>query len=110
MATLTTLPVAVQNFPSMPAPAFAKSPKVIFSAIVIAWLAYIVYSNFQLDPVQIHLLPFAATLQFKVSAIVLGSALFGVVATLSVQFFWRRQSKPTSVIVTTPVSSSKTVA
>jgi hypothetical protein len=94
----------------MPAPAFAKNPKVIFSAIVIAWLAYIVYSNFQLDPVEIHLLPLAATLQFRVSAIVVGSAVFGVVATLAVQFFWRRQSKPTSVIVTTPVSNSKTVA
>src|SRR5271157_886455 len=47
-ATLTSLPATVQNFHLMPAPAFAKSPKVIFSAIVIAWLAYIIYSNFQL--------------------------------------------------------------
>jgi hypothetical protein len=94
----------------MPAPAFAKNPKVIIGAIVLAWVAYVVYSNFQLDPVQIRLLPFAATLQFKVSAIVIGSVIFGVVATLVVQFFWRRQSKPTSVIVTAPASSNKTVA
>jgi hypothetical protein len=107
---LTISLVAVQNFNSMPAPAFAKNPKVILGTIVVAWAAYVVYTNFKLDPVQIHLLPFAATLQFKVSAIVIGSALFGVVATLAVQFLWRRQSKPTSVIVTTAGSSNKTVA
>ncbi len=83
-------------------PSFAKNPKVIASAFIILWIAYILYANFfQLDPVQIHLLPLAATLQLKVSAIVIGSAIFGSVATLIVQWAWRRRhSNPGSASIT----------
>jgi hypothetical protein len=75
----------------MAAPAFVKSPRVIFGAILVLWVAYVLYSNFQLVPVEIRLLPFAASLQLKVSAIVIGSAIFGAVITLIIPYIWRRR-------------------
>ncbi len=72
-------------------PGFAKNPKVIGATIVVLWLAYVIYANFQLEPIQIKLFPYA-TLNLKVSAVIIGAALFGVIATLAVQFFWNRRS------------------
>jgi len=89
-------------------PAFAKNPKVIVGTIVILWLIYVIYANFQLDPIQIKLLPFAANVQLKVSAVILGAAIFGSGATFLVQWFWRRRS---SKKASAPEdASSKTVA
>ncbi len=73
-------------------PAFAKNPKVIGATIVILWLAYVIYANFQLDPIKIKIFPFVAYLEFKVSAVIIAAVLFGVIATLLVQFFWNRRS------------------
>ncbi|HZP46015.1 MAG TPA: hypothetical protein VFB15_10235 [Candidatus Binataceae bacterium] len=90
---------------------FWKRPKFWVSAVLTAWLLYILYENFQLAPVEIHLIPFAATLQFKVSAIIIGSIVLGIVATLIVQWLWRRRSsKKASASATAPVSSTSTVA
>lgn len=95
----------------MPAPAFVKNPKIIAGAIVLLWVAYVIYSNFQLDPVQIRLIPFAASLQFKVSAIVIGSVFLGCAATLLVQYSWRRRrSKPGSQSAAAAAPRSNTVA
>lgn len=74
-------------------PDFAKNPKVIGSTIVILWLAYVIYANFQLAPIEIKILPFIATLSFRVSAVIIAAILFGVIATLAVQFLWKRSSK-----------------
>ncbi len=73
-------------------PAFAKNPKVVAATIVILWLAYVIYANFQLDPIKIKIFPFIAYLEFKVSAVIIGAILFGVIVTMVVQFFWNRRS------------------
>jgi hypothetical protein len=92
-------------------PAFVKSPKFIIGAIVTAWVLYVIFANFQLEPIQIRLLPFLATLQFKVSAVIIVAAIFGSVVTLVAQHQWKRwnSSKPAS---TSPVTgeSNRTVA
>ncbi len=73
-------------------PGFAKNPKVIAATIVILWLAYVIYANFQLDPIKIKIFPFIAFLEFKVSAVIIAAILFGVACTLVIQFFWNRRS------------------
>ncbi len=74
-------------------PAFLKSPKFIISAIVVLWVTYIIYENFQLIPVQFYLLPFGILAPtVRVSVVVIGSAIFGVAITLVVQFMWNRRS------------------
>lgn len=94
-------------------PGFIKTPKFIISAIVVLWVIYIVYANFQVDMVKFYLLPFGfLTLQLKLSAIVIGAAIFGALATLAIQFVWRRgSSNPTassSATVSVPPSSKTT--
>jgi hypothetical protein len=73
-------------------PEFVKNPKFILGAIVTLWLASVLYENFQLDPIQIKLLPFFsfATLQIKVSAVIIGAMIVGSLITLVVQRVWRR--------------------
>ena len=73
-------------------PDFVKSPKFIISTIVVLWVAYILWANLQLPTVNFHMIPFAATLDFGVSALVVGSAVFGSIATLVIQWLWRRRS------------------
>ncbi|MGO9062970.1 MAG: hypothetical protein ACLQU2_37250 [Candidatus Binataceae bacterium] len=91
-------------------PAFLKNPKFIGGVIIAAWVIYVITSNFQLDPIKIRLLPFIASLQLKVSAVIIGAAIFGSAATLVIQYQWKRwnSSKPTSV--SAAGESSKTVA
>jgi heme/copper-type cytochrome/quinol oxidase subunit 2 len=72
-------------------PAFAKNPKFIGSVILILWLAYVIYENFQLAAISIKLFP-GLELNFRVSAVMIASAIFGAVITLIIQFFWRRRS------------------
>ncbi|MGO9449897.1 MAG: hypothetical protein ACLQDV_02450 [Candidatus Binataceae bacterium] len=88
-------------------PSFLKNPKFIIGTIVVLWVAYIVYNNLE-KSVDFHLLPFnALTLQLRVSAIVIGSAVFGAIVTLVIQFLWKRRSKNGS---STAPASSSTVA
>jgi hypothetical protein len=93
------------------APAFVKNPKFIGGAIVSLWVAYVVYWNHRLNPIDIQLIPFVKPTQLKVSSVIIGAALFGCVATLAVQFLWRRGgSKSGSVASTASADSTKTVA
>ena len=39
-------------------PAFAKNPKFIIGTIVVLWVAYVIYANFQIEMVTFYLLPF----------------------------------------------------
>jgi hypothetical protein len=73
-------------------PAFMKNPRFILGAIITLWLASFLYDNFQLDPISIKLLPFFsfATLQIKVSAVVIGALIAGSLITLALQRIWRR--------------------
>jgi hypothetical protein len=89
-------------------PAFAKNPKFIVGTIVVLWVAYVIYSNFQLDPIKVHLLPFAATLDLRVSAVIIGAAIFGSISTLVVQWLWKRRSskKAAESATASPVRAS----
>jgi hypothetical protein len=91
-------------------PVFLKNPKFIGGVIVAAWVVYVITKNFELSPIEIHLIPFLATLNFKVSSVIIAAAIFGSAATLVVQYQWKRwsASKPTSV--SAPGESNKTVA
>jgi hypothetical protein len=92
-------------------PAFLKNPKFIAGAIITAWVIYVITANFQLDPIKIRLLPFIATLQFKVPAVIVAAAIFGSAVTLVVQYQWKRwnSSNPASASAASG-ASSKTVA
>ncbi|HEY2487526.1 MAG TPA: hypothetical protein VGI36_20470 [Candidatus Binataceae bacterium] len=74
-------------------PSFLKNPKVIVGAIVVLWVAYVISNNLE-KSVDFRLLPFnILTLQLRVAALVVASALFGVLATIVIQFLWKRRSK-----------------
>jgi Flp pilus assembly protein protease CpaA len=87
-------------------PSFLKSPKVIVGTIVVLWIAYVIYNNLE-KSVDFRLLPFnILTIQLRVSAVVVGSALFGAVVTIVIQFLWKRRSK--NAVSPAPVASSST--
>ena len=89
-------------------PSFLKNPKFIVGAIVVLWVAYVIYNNLE-KSVDFYLLPFnVLTLQLRVSAVVIGSAIFGAIVTLVIQFLWKRRSKNASPVA--PASSNNTVA
>ena len=94
-------------------PAFAKNPKFIIGTIVVLWVAYVIYANFQIDMVTFYLLPFnILTLKLRLSAVIIGAALFGSIATIVIHWLWRRPSNSSSA-ATAPASSaprSSTVA
>lgn len=95
----------------MSPPAFAKNPRFIIGTIVVLWLAYIIYSNVRLNPVQIKLVPYLLTLQINVSALIVVSAVFGCLATLVIQWLWRRRrSKNGSVSAAASAASRSTAA
>ncbi len=91
-------------------PEFVKTPKFIIGAIIAAWVIYIITANSRLNPIQIRLLPFLATLQFNVSAVIVVAAIFGAAVTLIAQHQWKRwnSSKPASTSATG--ESNRTVA
>ena len=97
-------------------PAFAKNPKIIIGTIVVLWVAYILYANFQPKTVEFYLLPFGAVIEFKLSSVIIGATIFGVLATLIVQYLWRRPSNDISSVPhetpssPPPAPRSKTVA
>ncbi len=87
-------------------PSFVKSPRFIIGAIVVLWVAYVIYNNLE-KSVDFYLLPFnVLTLQLRVSAVVVGSAIFGAIVTLVIQFLWKRRSKNASSPA--PAASSNT--
>jgi len=85
-----------------------KDPKFDAAAIIVLWLIYIIGENFKLDPIQFHLIPFVSPLRIPVSEIVIAAIVFGSLATIAIQYYWRRSrsSKPTSSSTAAPVSSS----
>lgn len=95
-------------------PAFAKNPKFIIGTIVVLWVAYVVYANFQPQPVDFYLLPFGVIIQFKLTTVIVGAAIFGALVTLIVQWLWRRpsneSSSATAKISPAPAPRSNTVA
>ena len=95
----------------MAAPAFVKNPRFIGGTIVVLWVAYVVYWNYRLNPIDIQLFPFLKPAQLSVSSVIIGAAIFGCLGTLAIQFLWRRgRSKNGSTASSAPAPSSKTVA
>ena len=87
-------------------PAFAKNPKFIIGTLVVLWVAYVIYANFQIDMVTFYLLPFnILKLQLRLSAVIIGAAIFGSLATIVIHWLWLRPSN-SSVAVTTPIPPS----
>jgi hypothetical protein len=88
-------------------PAFAKNPKFIFGALVILWVLYVLYANFQIDMVTFYLLPFnILKLQLRLSAVIIGAAIFGAVVTIVIHYLWVRPSNSASSAVTAPIPPS----
>ena len=88
-------------------PAFAKNPKFIIGTLVILWVAYIIYANFQIEMVTFYLLPFnILKLQLRLSAVIIGSALFGAVAAIVIHWLWFRPSNSASSAATAPIPPS----
>jgi hypothetical protein len=88
-------------------PAFLKNPKVIIGTLVVLWVAYVIYANFQIDMVTFYLLPFnILKLQLRLSAVIIGAAIFGALATIVIQWLWRRPSNISSPAATTPIPPS----
>ena len=84
-------------------PAFVKNPKFIIGTIVVLWVAYVIYANFQIDMVTFYLLPFnILKLQLRLSAVIIGAAIFGAVATIVIHWLWVRPST-SSTSVTAPI-------
>jgi hypothetical protein len=88
-------------------PAFAKNPKFIIGTLVILWVAYIIYANFQIEMVTFYLLPFnILKLQLRLSAVIIGAAIFGAVAAIVIHWLWFRPSNTASSSVTAPIPPS----
>jgi hypothetical protein len=85
-------------------PAFAKNPKVIIGTLVILWVAYVIYANFQPKMVDFYLLPFGVVLQIKLSSVIIGAAIFGAVVTIVIHWLWTRPSNSVSAEVSRPAS------
>jgi hypothetical protein len=103
-------PATIEGWRVVTLPAFLKNPKFIGGALIAAWVIFVITSNFQLDPIKIRLLPFIATLQFKVSAVIIAAAIFGSAVTLAVQHQWKRWNSSNPTSASAPGASSKTVA
>ena len=88
-------------------PAFAKNPKFIIGTLVILWVLYVLYANFQIDMVTFYLLPFnILKLQLRLSAVIIGAAIFGAVVTIVIHYLWFRPSNSASSVVTAPIPPS----
>src|SRR5258708_2200843 len=92
---------------SLAMPAFAKNPKFIIGTLVVLWVAYVIYANFQIEMVTFYLLPFnILKLQLRLWAVIIGSAIFGSVATLVIHWLWVRPSNSSSSTVAAPIPPS----
>jgi hypothetical protein len=88
-------------------PAFAKNPKVIIGTLVFLWVAYVIYANFQIEMVTFYLLPFnILKLQLRLSAVIIGAAIFGAVAAIVIHWLWVRPSNSSSSAATSPIPPS----
>jgi hypothetical protein len=92
-------------------PAFAKNPKFIIGTLVVLWVAYVIYANFQIEMVTFYLLPFnILKLQLRLSAVIIGSAIFGALATIVIHWLWVRPSNAASPAASPSNPRSSTVA
>jgi hypothetical protein len=91
-------------------PAFLKNPKFIISAIIVAWLAYVIYANSELEPVSFRMLPFGVQLSINVSGLVVACLIAGSVLTLAGQWLWRRWRASSHDSVSATASESSTSA
>jgi uncharacterized integral membrane protein len=91
-------------------PKFWTWPRFWIGLILVAWIVYLLAGNLE-QSVTLFIVPLWVHPTARLSAIILGSAIFGCLLTLLVQFAWRRRaSKYAAVSANAPVSSSNTAA
>ena len=91
-------------------PKFWKWPRFWAGLILILWVGYVLNGNLT-NRVTLWVIPLWLHPTVPLSAIVLGSALFGSFLTLLIQFAMRRRSsKYASASAAAPASSSNTAA
>ena len=84
-------------------PAFVKNPKFIIGTVVVLWVLYVIYKNFEFAPIHFHLLPFVL-IEVKLSTLIIAAMIFGALATLLIQWLWRR---PVEVVTVVPPSAPR---
>ncbi|MGH7986766.1 MAG: hypothetical protein ACREQX_10855 [Candidatus Binataceae bacterium] len=90
---------------------YLKRWKIWALAILVLWLAYIIWANLQvINP--IYLIPFFVALHATLPEVIVGSAIGGCLLTLLVQYIWRRRrySKRAAASSVRPAASTSTVA
>ena len=97
--------------PYMPSiPKFWKSPRFWIVLVLVSWLVYVLNGNLE-TAVTLWLIPLWLHPMVHLSWVILGSAVFGALLTLLIQFAMRRRSsKYASASAAAPVSSSNTAA
>ncbi len=73
----------------MTVPKFAKNPRLIIGVLVGLWLAYLIDANLD-QAVVIALLPWVK-FQFRLSLVIVVCIVFGALATLFIQYLWRKR-------------------
>lgn len=86
-------------------PAFVKTPRFILGAILVLWVLYVIYANYQFDLIKFYLLPFGVFVGMRVSSLILASAIFGAAVTLVIQWLWRRDVNSVSSVTAPPASA-----
>jgi uncharacterized integral membrane protein len=91
-------------------PNFVKNPRLIVGVLVGLWLAYVIEANLD-QAVMMTLFPWVRW-EFRLPVVMLVCIAFGCVATMIVQYLWRRRyvSKPTEPLSPATRESSKTSA
>jgi uncharacterized integral membrane protein len=91
-------------------PKFWKSPRFWVVLILLLWLVYVLNGNLE-TAVTLWLIPLWVHPMVHLSWVILGSAIFGALLTLLIQFAMRRRSsKYASASEAASVSSSNTAA
>jgi hypothetical protein len=91
-------------------PKFWKWPRFWIALVLILWMVYVLSGNLNTS-VTLWVVPLWLHPTVRLSAIIFGSAIFGSLLTLLVQFaFRRRSSKYAAASAAAPGSSSNTAA
>ena len=77
-------------------PAFVKTPRFIISTIFLLWLIAVIWDNHAEPAVNVWFGPFLHY-QIRLLWILVGSAIFGAVVALVVQFMWTHRASKNAV-------------
>jgi uncharacterized integral membrane protein len=89
---------------------YLKRWKLWALAILVLWLAYIIWANVQVIS-PIYIIPFLVALHASLPTIIVASAIGGCLLTILAQYIWRRRySKRSEVSSVASAASTSTVA